>query len=324
MNDSEFVAAVKETTLSWAEFAADLLRQLDLLPSESNRNCTQQRLAKRLTKYLSRSAAFEAVRAEMIEGNEPNTTNEVHKEQVKITSNIAGDVFPAHKRSADASSSKVLKKAKRTKVAKENESALPSAQAAASSIAKKATPSKVKTTKTTTTTATTATATTTTTTTAATPSAHAAVTDDKHDDTTTPACEASDLAACRAMLLKMVPQPQGIYLLRVGRLKDLRRPMAIANSGKNNDVVFKFGRTIDLAQRFLDHIIDFEQLPNVKLTLEKVVLLEGVRASRVEVRLKEWILSRGWLMKACGPETLQDGGQRTPNRVEVILCQQSL
>ncbi|KAJ3171470.1 hypothetical protein HDU88_007550 [Geranomyces variabilis] len=112
MNDSAFVAAVKETTLSWPEFAADLRRQLDLLPSESTRNYTQQRLAKRLTKYLSRAAAFEA--------------------QVKIISNIAGDVFLAHKRSADASSSKVLKKAKRTKVAKENEFALPSAQAAAS------------------------------------------------------------------------------------------------------------------------------------------------------------------------------------------------
>ncbi|KAJ3170477.1 hypothetical protein HDU87_008771 [Geranomyces variabilis] len=50
---------------------------------------------------------------------------------------------------------------------------------------------------------------------------------------------AQDLAACRAMLLKISPKLEGIYLIRLGRLKDLRVPMAITNGDKDNDCRLK-------------------------------------------------------------------------------------
>ncbi|KAJ3142661.1 hypothetical protein HDU90_002528 [Geranomyces variabilis] len=112
---------------------------------------------------------------------------------------------------------------------------------------------------------------------------------------------------------------EGLYLIRLGRLKDLQVPMAIANGEKNTDVVFKFGHTDNFAKRFLDHINDFGLLPGVQLTLEKAIHTDGARGSRIECRFKEWVGNRNWIMRSSGGETLKDGSTRSTNRKEVIV-----
>ncbi|KAI8584891.1 hypothetical protein BDZ88DRAFT_471130 [Geranomyces variabilis] len=131
--------------------------------------------------------------------------------------------------------------------------------------------------------------------------------------------ETHNLTAVRAMLLKISPRLEGLYLIRLGRLKDLQVPMAIANGEKNTDVVFKFGHTDNFAKRFLDHINDFGLLPGVQLTLEKAIHTDGARGSRIECRFKEWVGNRNWIMRSSGGETLKDGSTRSTNRKEVIV-----
>ncbi|KAJ3160101.1 hypothetical protein HDU88_008339 [Geranomyces variabilis] len=129
----------------------------------------------------------------------------------------------------------------------------------------------------------------------------------------------ADLRAAQYVFKQTVPPPSGVYLIGIGSLKDLRGSLGLTVQGRDDDVVVKFGRSEDCAQRLSDHIADYGALRGAAPTFLAQIAVNPFKAARAEDLVKRYFTEKGWMLATSGVEILKNKNSRTRNRDELAL-----
>jgi hypothetical protein len=82
-----------------------------------------------------------------------------------------------------------------------------------------------------------------------------------------------------------------VYVFYLGLVKDLRSEMNIDSSIPDDHWVIKYGRTKDLSSRSINHNKEYGSIDGVNIHLHKYCYVDTHKASKAEVRLKEYFVS---------------------------------
>ncbi|KAJ3175163.1 hypothetical protein HDU87_006398 [Geranomyces variabilis] len=113
------------------------------------------------------------------------------------------------------------------------------------------------------------------------------------------------------------------FTLSGGTVSDLRPAMGLVNNCNNDDLVIKWGRTKDYADRMATHLADFEYIPGACPVFLKGINVDPFQASRAETLMAHFVASNGWKLEFTGLKTLGDGRLQHRNRTEIAIVPKS-
>lgn len=99
--------------------------------------------------------------------------------------------------------------------------------------------------------------------------------------------EVDKLDKQRSLLNK---HPEGfpcIYLLKLGKAKDLRETFSISDTVDDNLFIYKFGRAIKLHDRISDHLNDYGKLKNVNIEIAIYHYVDPIYTSKAEADVRD-------------------------------------
>jgi hypothetical protein len=77
-----------------------------------------------------------------------------------------------------------------------------------------------------------------------------------------------------------------IYLLSLGKVKELRNTFNIPNDVNNSSTVYKYGFTDDLERRLREHTSDYGKMKNVDISLSLFHMVDNKYISKAETDVK--------------------------------------
>ena len=98
-----------------------------------------------------------------------------------------------------------------------------------------------------------------------------------------------DLKSFKAVFNKYATTFPSIYLMHLGQVKDLRQTFGIDSSVVDDLVVYKYGFTGDLVDRFKQHMNDYGKLPGVTLLLTTFHMIDPQYTSKAESDVRQLI-----------------------------------
>ena len=88
-------------------------------------------------------------------------------------------------------------------------------------------------------------------------------------------------------VLKKYPQGfSGIYLLKLGRVEDLRETFEISETINNDSLLCKFGFSRDLSRRLDEHKSDYGKLKNVNMNVETFHYIDPLYNQKAEAEIR--------------------------------------
>ena len=88
-------------------------------------------------------------------------------------------------------------------------------------------------------------------------------------------------------VLKKYPQGfSGIYLLKLGRVEDLRETFEISETIDNDSLLCKFGFSRDLSRRLDEHKSDYGKLKNVNMNVETFHYIDPLYNQKAEAEIR--------------------------------------
>lgn len=88
-----------------------------------------------------------------------------------------------------------------------------------------------------------------------------------------------------------------VYLLILGKAKDLRETLNISDTFKDEEYIVKYGLTNDLKRRTMEHEKHYGKLPNVNLALKYHVYIDPFYLSTAESDIERYFKSVRWLLQ---------------------------
>ena len=79
-----------------------------------------------------------------------------------------------------------------------------------------------------------------------------------------------------------------IYLCKIGYVRDLRKSMNISAEYDDDDIVLKFGRTIDINERVGDHLKEYGSIKGSSFELIYCCYIDPIHASKAEARVHRY------------------------------------
>lgn len=98
-----------------------------------------------------------------------------------------------------------------------------------------------------------------------------------------------DLKSFKAVFNKYATTFPSIYLMHLGQVKDLRQTFGIDSSVVDDLVVYKYGFTGDLVDRFKQHMNDYGKMPGVTLLLTTFHMIDPQYTSKAENDVRQLI-----------------------------------
>ena len=77
-----------------------------------------------------------------------------------------------------------------------------------------------------------------------------------------------------------------IYLLSLGKVKELRDTFNISNDINDKSTVYKYGFTEDLERRLREHTLEYGKMKNVDITLSLFHMVDNKYMSKAENEVK--------------------------------------
>ena len=96
-----------------------------------------------------------------------------------------------------------------------------------------------------------------------------------------------DINSVKSFLHSGIQDYSVLYLLYIGKVKDLSSQLEGLQNKHPDDFVFKYGYTSDLSQRIQTHKRNFEKLKNTNLSLVSHIPIDEKYLSEAEVELKQ-------------------------------------
>lgn len=96
-----------------------------------------------------------------------------------------------------------------------------------------------------------------------------------------------DIKNVKSFLNSSVQEYSVLYLLHIGKVKDLSSQIEGLNDKHPEDYVFKYGYTSDLSQRIQSHKQTFSKIKNTNLSLVSHIPIDEKYLSEAEVELKQ-------------------------------------
>ena len=88
------------------------------------------------------------------------------------------------------------------------------------------------------------------------------------------------------------------YLFRLGLVKDLKEELHISDDFDDDDVVYKFGRTIDLKERAQKHHTEYGQFNGVEVCLELYAWIDPRYLAEAENMIKSFMSTNNYNIKS--------------------------
>jgi len=105
-----------------------------------------------------------------------------------------------------------------------------------------------------------------------------------------------DINSVKSFLQSGVQDYSVLYLICIGKVKDLSSQIEGLNDKHPDEYVFKYGYTSDLSQRIQTHKRNFEKLKNTKLSLISHIPIDEKYLSEAEVELKQTFQSFDYII----------------------------
>ena len=105
-----------------------------------------------------------------------------------------------------------------------------------------------------------------------------------------------DINSVKSFLQSGVQDYSVLYLISIGKVKDLSSQIEGLNDKHPDEYVFKYGYTSDLSQRIQTHKRNFEKLKNTKLSLISHIPIDEKYLSEAEVELKQTFQSFDYII----------------------------
>jgi hypothetical protein len=129
-----------------------------------------------------------------------------------------------------------------------------------------------------------------------------------------------DVKTVQSVLNKCSAPTSTVYLVSLGTVGTLRQALDITNgSVSDDDIVAKFGRSVDFSDRLRNHRKDYGAIQGVQLGVMKYIMVDPAQLSECETEIKSHFIGKGWMLETSGAETLRSGESRQNTRNEVVI-----